>query len=548
MNRYELRRQLGAGGQGSVWEVLDVLDPHAAVRALKLIQLRDLDPGAAERAWREAQALSGVVHPGLVPCRELFRDSIQNLIGLVFDLVQGQSLAEAAVDPRMTLECRSFILDQLAAVLAHVHALGVVHRDLKPANVLITDAFWASPSSPGGVKLVDFGISAPAGNPSPITTFGSVIGTTPYLPPELVDPQPSTQDREGFARDVFAFGVLGWELLFGVHPTGLPKNALFPEYRDIYRAASEHRRAWPPASADGAWVTTLRACLALSPRFRPANGAALRGPALSSDPSRAASGATQTHYPSTGAVVPPTVAHTPVLPVVPRTAPMPSAPFIAPPPVSTPPVNRSFPWLALGLAAGLGAFGFWLLSSRLANSETPLPPPILLSSTIPQAISPNVVSPPSESPLPCCGSRSACPSERSCRPEPCDDKALPPGATWGLRMTGVVVIEGNQDLSGTHPRASVCLRNDRTGEKVCAPMSKIASAGGDRVNILHASTQDLAYGRVFVRVVEAGGDLYPETRIADNRGGIKNSILCGGMRLRVGPRDTAPIHVLAYLD
>ncbi|MRG98169.1 protein kinase domain-containing protein [Polyangium spumosum] len=568
VNRYELKRRLGKGGQGSVWEASDVLD-DGAPRALKLIALRELEKGAAERAWREAQALQGVSHPGLVPCRELFRDSVEDLIGLVFDLVQGQSLAAAARDARMRSEYRIAVLDQLAAVLAHVHALGIVHRDLKPDNILVTDAFWSAPFTPGGVKLVDFGISAPAGNPSPITTFGAVVGTTPYLPPELVFPGPSSPDREGFARDVFAFGVLGWELLFGAHPTGLPPDALLPAYHDAYRAAWEQRLPWPPPGSESPWVATLRACLALDPRRRPANGGALRD--ILRTGSASLSGATQAHAAPTAAHVPPTSAQTPVFftegmstpPVGPPprgpTASSPSG-YYPPAPQSIPPPptrsgskngpNLPFLLLALAGAAALGAFVLWLFmrGKSDANSSEGIPIDFNPKNVPTATVRPTVVeSPPANLSLPCCDSRGGCQSGRACNPDHCEDKPLIE-QTWSLRVTGAVAIEGNRDLTGTHPRAMVCMRNERTGERACAPMSNIARDGGDRVHVLRASTKDLAYGRILVRIVEGTKDLYPEQRIADNREGFKSSVLCRGLRLRVGPRETAPVHVLVYLD
>ncbi|HVK68928.1 MAG TPA: serine/threonine-protein kinase [Polyangium sp.] len=568
VNRYELKRRLGKGGQGSVWEVSDVLE-EGAPRALKLIALRELEKGAAERAWREAQALQGVTHPGLVPCRELFRNSVEDLIGLVFDLVQGQSLAAAARDPRMRSEYRIAVLDQLAAVLAHVHALGIVHRDLKPDNVLVTDAFWSAPFTPGGVKLVDFGISAPAGNPSPITTFGAVVGTTPYLPPELIASGPWSPDREGFARDMFAFGVLGWELLFGSHPTGLPAEAVQPAYYDAYRAAWEQRLPWPPPAPESPWVPILRACLALDPQRRPPNGGALHE--MLRTGSASLPGITQAHSAPTAAHVPPTSAQTPMFftegmhappsapPPVARTASMPherspSVPHFPPPPSRSAPSGfggASWPLLLLALvgAASSGAFALWMyMKGKPADdAQAAIPIDVSAKSKGAAALRPNVTAPAVDPGLPCCEGGGTCRSGHPCNPGRCEDKALPE-RIWTLRMTGTVVVDGNQDLAQTNPSALVCMRNERTGDRACSPMKEMVRVGGDKVNVLRASTMDLAYGRIFIRVVEGKRDLYPEVRIADNRGGIKNSILCSSMRLRAGPRDSAPVHVLVYLD
>src|SRR4051812_35361902 len=129
VDRYILVELLGRGGQGAVWKAVDPLD--AAVRALKLIFLEGLDAGAAERARREARAVAKAEHPALVPCRALFEDPAEGIVGLVFDFVPGQSLADAA--PRMSPEHRRAALLQIAVALGHVHGIGLLHRDLKPA-------------------------------------------------------------------------------------------------------------------------------------------------------------------------------------------------------------------------------------------------------------------------------------------------------------------------------------------------------------------------------------------------------------------------------
>ncbi|WP_437825968.1 protein kinase domain-containing protein [Sorangium sp. So ce1153] len=271
VDRYTLIEPLGRGGQGAVWKVRDPLD--GSLRALKLFFLGGLEAGAAERARREARAVAGAVHPALIPCRALFEAPAEGVVGLVFDFVQGQSLTDVAA--RMSLAQRGAVLAQIAAALAHVHGLGLVHRDLKPANVLVTDAFWGAADAPGSVRLIDFGIAAPAGNPRPLTATGAVIGTVTYMSPELLAPGLWLPPREGFTRDVFAFGVLACELLCGAHPTGLSPDAPVEAFVDAYVAAEQGHRPWPPQAPDALWADVIRGCLEIQPRRRPADGAAL---------------------------------------------------------------------------------------------------------------------------------------------------------------------------------------------------------------------------------------------------------------------------------
>jgi len=534
INHYLLTKPLGKGGQGSVWEAFPV-EGSSAPRALKLIDLRGVEKDKAERAWREAQAQHDVNHPGLVPCREFFRDSDSGLMGLVFDLVPGQTLSVAARDSRMAMEYKFAILDQLAAILAYVHGVGIVHRDLKPSNLLVTDAFWSSPHAPGGVKLVDFGISVRAGNPTPVTNPGSVVGTTPYLSPDLVCPGQWPFDREGFTRDVFAFGVLGWELIHGVHPTGLSPETLLPGYANAYREAHQQRRPWPPQSSNEPWIIALRACLALDPRQRPANGAAILdivrtghfAPATTTD---IHNGPTVVHMPPTALPPGTSAGRTPHVPVAPQRS-------------GSANTSGATRWLGLVMAAALGAFVFWLFAfpqkNLSSNNSSPLPSPT--TNGLPMQ-PPNTLQTSTPETVPCCNNGKLCASGRDCNAGRCTDEALPE-RIWALRLTGVTDTVRHEDLAGSHPTATVCLRNDRTGETVCSDMTKIAVDGGDRINKLHASTSDLRYGRITIWVNDKGTTYLAATKIADNREGIKNSALCIGKLLRV-----APLHVFAFLD
>ena len=197
------------------------------MRALKLVSLAATGPAAFERAQREARILAAAAHPSLVACHGLFEDPRAGLVGLVMDLVPGETLADIAARERLDGEHLDAVIAQIADVLAYIHGRGLVHRDLKPENVLVTDRFRAAPRAPGAIKLVDFGIAVPASNPHRLTATGVVIGTLPYLAPELVDPA-SWGRTEGPARDVFAFGVMAYHLRFGKHPTRLGPGATLP--------------------------------------------------------------------------------------------------------------------------------------------------------------------------------------------------------------------------------------------------------------------------------------------------------------------------------
>src|SRR5512139_1966427 len=195
---YEILSALGAGGMGEVWKARDTrLDRLVAIKA-------SLGP-FSERVEREARAIAAVNHPHVCSLYDVGPDY------LVMEYVEGDCL-RGPVPVAQALELAGQILDALEAA----HAKGIVHRDLKPANILITKS---------GVKVLDFGLAkithAPATDNASLvetrhvdlTAEGSLLGTLPYMSPEQVE------GRDADARsDIFAFGVVLYELIAGARP------------------------------------------------------------------------------------------------------------------------------------------------------------------------------------------------------------------------------------------------------------------------------------------------------------------------------------------
>ena len=262
VDRYVLQEALGEGGQGSVWRAEDRLAP-GELRALKLVASHRAGSPQVERLRREARALAELDHPTLVHCYGLFEDLSQGVLGIAMDFVDGPSLRALSGDARMTREHASAALLQVAEALAYLHRRGVLHRDVKGANVVIADAFWREPSAPGTVRLVDFGLTSLENNPDPLTAVGHVLGTISHMAPELLDKSSFAGETARPTVDVFAFGVMGWQLLGGTHPTGLPVGSTVVDYAMAYRSAAEAGGDWPATALAGPWAAVLRRCLTL---------------------------------------------------------------------------------------------------------------------------------------------------------------------------------------------------------------------------------------------------------------------------------------------
>jgi serine/threonine-protein kinase len=197
----QLGALLGQGGFAAVFRAHDpflerdvaikVLDPSLAV-----------DTALEEQFLHEARTIAAAEHPHIVPLYAA--ESAGGLLYLVMRLLPGQSLEDriakgklpAAEAARIALEC--------AGALAAAHAVGVVHRDIKPANILL--------DANGNATVTDFGISLVTSRPAR-ELVGSTAGTPHYMSPEQ-----SLGEQVDGRSDVYALGVVLYEMLTGTLP------------------------------------------------------------------------------------------------------------------------------------------------------------------------------------------------------------------------------------------------------------------------------------------------------------------------------------------
>ena len=220
---YEIQSPLGAGGMGEVYRARDTrLDRTVAIKVLA--SHLSASPELKQRMEREARAISSLNHPNI--CHLYDIGSQDGTDFLVMEFLEGETLADRLRKGAMPLGEILKIGIAIAEALAIAHRQGIVHRDLKPGNVMLT---------PGGAKLMDFGLAKPLGlttvasgsvpsftalptmsGPSPmtpLTTAGSIIGTIQYMSPEQIE------GKEADARsDIFAFGAVLYEMAAGKRP------------------------------------------------------------------------------------------------------------------------------------------------------------------------------------------------------------------------------------------------------------------------------------------------------------------------------------------
>lgn len=204
--RYRLEARLGEGGMGVVYRARHVLIER--VVALKLIR-PDLRGETHLRAWmlREARAANRVDHAHIIDIHDIGETEDGELY-LVMEHLVGTPLSSELARGPMPIARGVDILEQMCAALARAHDLGVVHRDLKSDNILLTQR--------GGrkdfVKILDFGLAAIARDPR-LAPKGAVFGT-----PEYMSPEQARGEEVGPQSDLYALGVLFFEMLTGHLP------------------------------------------------------------------------------------------------------------------------------------------------------------------------------------------------------------------------------------------------------------------------------------------------------------------------------------------
>jgi serine/threonine-protein kinase len=207
LGAWRLQRLLGRGGMAEVWEAARSDGQFEQTVAIKLLKRGMDSEEIVRRLLRERQILARLDHPAIA---RLFDGGVapDGRPYLVLERIEGQPITEWCEDNALDVPARLRLLVACCGAVSAAHRQLVVHRDLKPSNILVTTT--------GQVKLLDFGIAKLLADDDPLSdaTRAEVRVMTPtYAAPEQILGEPVTT-----ATDVYALGVLAYELLAGTLP------------------------------------------------------------------------------------------------------------------------------------------------------------------------------------------------------------------------------------------------------------------------------------------------------------------------------------------
>ena len=235
---YDIGAELGRGGYGVV-----LAGTHRQLG--RAVAIKELPPGLAgqpgvrARFLAEARVLAGLDHPHVVPVYDFVEQD--GVCALVMEALPGGTVWDRFTSTGYSPAAACAVVMVACAGLQHAHAHGILHRDVKPENLLLTET--------GQLKVADFGIAKVLGdNDTLATSAGEILGTPAYIAPEQAQ-----GGQLGPQADVYAAGVMLYELLSGTLPFSEEGGGLAIVYRHVYEQPTPlHQVApeVPPALAD----------------------------------------------------------------------------------------------------------------------------------------------------------------------------------------------------------------------------------------------------------------------------------------------------------
>jgi serine/threonine protein kinase len=207
LDRYQIEGVVATSGMATVFRARD-LDTGQPV-AIKVPHPEiESDPALYDRFLREEEIGKKIDHPGVM---KVFDNPDRTQVYMVMEWIDGRLLRQILnEEKKLSIERAVKLTVRICEALEHIHAHGVVHRDLKPENIMV--------DAEDNIRLIDFGIAGNAGSRRlTFANFSRNMGTPDYISPEQV------QGKRGDARsDVYALGVMLYEMLTGKVPFSGP--------------------------------------------------------------------------------------------------------------------------------------------------------------------------------------------------------------------------------------------------------------------------------------------------------------------------------------
>lgn len=267
-SQFRLLRKLGRGGMGVVYLAEQIgMDRQVVVKVLHAELVAGSDTAGA-RFQREAKAVARLNHPHIVQVH-VFGQMETGQPFLAMEYVEGQTLTDLMIGAGRLPEGRALrIVEQVCDALVEAHGAGLVHRDLKPDNIMLADRH----GNRDYVKVLDFGLAKMVDTEerAGVTHDGAIFGTPRYMSPEQ-----GRGEKVDARTDLYALGVVLYELLSGVHPF---------EARSTLDILMKHASApvvlpsarFPDLTLQPRVEAILKTCLAKDPADRFQSAAELR--------------------------------------------------------------------------------------------------------------------------------------------------------------------------------------------------------------------------------------------------------------------------------
>jgi hypothetical protein len=257
VGRYHIEGELGRGGMAVVFLARQLdLDRPVALKELALAPTADAS--LAKRFLREARLAGSLSHPNIVTVHEYFEHA--GIPYIAMEYMERGALRRYV--GRMSLAQIGAVLEAALAGIGHAASRQIVHRDIKPENIMI--------NTEGRAKIADFGIATATNavrSPASMTAPGTAIGTPNYMAPEQ-----ATARQVGPATDLYAIGIVAFELFAGRPPFAGTEDPLGVLMRQVSEPVPPLRLVVPSIDVGiSNWVEWM---LAKDPRMRPQSAAA----------------------------------------------------------------------------------------------------------------------------------------------------------------------------------------------------------------------------------------------------------------------------------